>query len=190
MTNTFQDIPDFPTNLLNQLEPKKLVQICRRVLAALIQTADVVFTDDEKALLLSSLSIDSDDLHSILGAIRNVFQTAAYNLAKVNTVQNDLMQLGLTEDRATVVAKVWSDEGKKLLETKKRKVIGENLVTSIDYSLNVQIATEATSKEAKPVVMLQLNGPESDFVMEMDHQELSKFYDQLEEIQSQIDQLR
>ncbi|XP_012277460.1 COMM domain-containing protein 10 [Orussus abietinus] len=153
-----------------------------------------VFSDEEEEKLMISLDLNKDELDLLLDTITKIYKQAAYCMMKpavMETLMKDKFNIG--EDKIAALLHAWVTHAKNIVDAFRKKSIFPNKVDNISWHLNVETSSSFISKEARPVVLLQLDlsGESSKkLTVEMDKSELTDLYHSLEKIQNQLDSLK
>jgi hypothetical protein len=118
---------------------------------------------------------------------------AAYHLAKPAVLSQHLEKIGLEEEKIQVFVGMWTAHGKSVVEKLQSRTFYPKQLDEVKWRLNLQIAQSSRTKMKLPNALFEFgikDGEEEDRVrVEFTHEELFKFYEKLETIQSQLDAL-
>lgn len=180
--------------LINDLAPSKFPLLIQRVLQKLHLTNERSFTQDEEDKLQSVFDVDGRDLKLILETITFFLQQAAYHLAKPAVLSQQLQNVGLNEEKTSVIAKAWQSSGKVVVECLRETSFYPRQLEDINWRLNLQMSQASKARTKVPNALFELgihSGTQSveKVQIDMTHEELFDFYKQLETIQGQLDAL-
>jgi hypothetical protein len=98
--------------------------------------------------------------------------------------------LGASENICECFGAVWDAEGGDLIEALKQRTIADKTLVDTSWRLNLKAADHKTGAVRNPVLLLDLHvSGEKPVTIEFDHSGLSKFYDEIEKIQQEVDRL-
>lgn len=186
--------------LINGIEEKKFPLVLNRIAQTIQNSTEEFcpFTDEEEDKLLSTLTgVESkNDLKTILDVSAYILLQAAYNVTKPTNLQKDLMDvLKMNESKAEMFFNVWSSNAKKIVEKLRQKSIHDPQLDGLSWMLNVNAASSANLQcvQQRAVIELKLK-QDSDsvgnIVMDVNQSQLYQFYETLEKIQTELDNLR
>jgi len=90
---------------------------------------------------------------------------------------------------------LWASHAKSIIETKRKESVVPLQVDGVESSLHLQLSSQVEGQVKTPLGLLHLslnggpNEPKSTLSLEFTHSELSSFYQTLEEIQDQLDNI-
>ena len=87
--------------LINELDISKLPLLLTRIIQKLHLKEDSIFSADEEQQLCKLLSLSEADLDVVLGASAYIFEQAAYEQAKVETLEENLVAAGVDGARVS-----------------------------------------------------------------------------------------
>eukprot|EP00051_Salpingoeca_urceolata_P028378 m.486529 g.486529 ORF g.486529 m.486529 type:complete len:202 (-) comp24473_c0_seq1:38-643(-) len=181
--------------ILNGLEPARLPKLLQRILAKLHVQNGSAFTDEENEALQGALELSHDDLSLLLSTISFFFQTAAYNQLSPKAFSQQLLTTGLAEEQREFFGKAWAAKGAEVVGKLRDRSFFHTRLANVNWGLHVQVADSSRTKLAQPTAAFEFGlakgaeGPPQNVHVEFTHQELFEFYNQLETVQAQLDQL-
>ncbi|KAK2152900.1 hypothetical protein LSH36_315g03082 [Paralvinella palmiformis] len=181
-------------DVINNVNPNKFPLVLSRIIQKLHLKDERTFTEDEEKKLETALSLNESDLQLLIETCEFFLQQAAYHTSKPAVLQSQLEQLGLTEDKVSAIVTTWQNGAKEVLERLRHRMLSPKQLDSVKWKLSLVMGSSTKAKTKLPVATLELgmkneNTDNDNLQMEFTHEELYKFYDQLETIQSQIDSL-
>lgn len=105
------------------------------------------------------------------------------------------MNLGINEDKVNIIVEAWTTHAKDVIQKLARRTLAPNQLSDINWRLNLEMANMGRSKMKLPNAMFELKITQDDaqkkekIHLEFSHDELYAFYNQLETIQKQLDNL-
>lgn len=197
MTSMFTETASFKkaVSLINALGDVKFPLLLRRIVEKLHLKDEKAFTDEEEGKLQSALKLSSDDVKLVLEFIGYIFSQASYHMAKPAVLSQQLTQLGLDEDKVVSVVEEWTANGKQVIEHLRRKPFSAKQLETINWRFGLQMAQSSRGKMKQPNAIFELGFKDHQskdnekLLLEFNHEELYKFYNQLEKIQAQLDSL-
>jgi hypothetical protein len=119
-----------------------------------------------------------------------VLQQAACFSFDSEKAQAYAVQCGASESVAGCFNAVWEAEGDELIEALKQRTIAHKTLDAAGWRLDLKAADQQTQNSRDPLLLLDLNvSGEAPVTIQFDHAGLSKFYDEIEKIQQEIDRL-
>lgn len=106
-----------------------------------------------------------------------------------------LLSLDVNEDKVNIIVEAWTTHAKNVLQKLGQRTLAPNQLSDINWRLNLEMANMGRSKMKLPNAMFELKVTQEDMQqkekihLEFSHDELYAFYNQLETIQRQIDNL-
>lgn len=153
------------------------------------------FSEDEEEKLQATLGIAGPELELVLQTLEFFLQQAAYYTAKPAVLTQQLQQLDMASDKVQAMVEAWTSAGKEIIQRLRQRTLQPNQLEDIKWRLNLQMAQSTQTKQKIPNAMFELGvrnevtAGKDKIRMEFTHEELYKFYNQLETIQKQIDGL-
>ncbi|XP_069694216.1 COMM domain-containing protein 10 isoform X2 [Periplaneta americana] len=187
-------------DIINSLDASKFPLLLNRITQAMqaSPTNEKAFSNEEEEKLQLSLGLEKQDLQLLLESTTFIIEQAAYYMTKPSVLQRHLSEtLKLNEDKCEAFINIWMSSAKGIVEHLRQRSLFPTQFEGISWSLNLQTATGAQTKQIIPKAVFQfgLKIDESkeisheNVTVEFTHEELFEFYKQLETIQSQLDGL-
>jgi len=187
-------------NLINGIEVKKLPALLRRIVAKLHLKDEKPFTVEEEEQLRDVLSITANDVDALLDAASFIFEQAAYYTIGAQEFAGQLQKINLAQTHLEIFAKLWEQERPTVLQNLRDHSIVPKQLSSIGWRLHLEMAQSDLTRVKTPLTIFEFNLKDSDstinpkakentFLVEFTHEELYKFFDQLDLLQEQLDRL-
>lgn len=197
MASMFTETTSFKkaVSVINALGDVKFPLLLRRILEKLHLKDEKAFTEEEEGKLQSALKLSLDDVKLLLEFIEFIFSQASYHMAKPATLSEQLTQLGLDEDKVVSIVEEWAANGKQVIERLRRKPFATKQLETISWKFGMQMAQSSRGQMKEPNAIFELgigdhqSKDSEKLLLEFNHEELYKFYNQLEKIQAQLDSL-
>ena len=174
----------------NDMKPRQFAQMLRRLAIALKDRDNVPFSEDEVQILLEQFSLSPSELESLFSACQYVLQQAAAFSFNSDKIEIYAQQCGLTPETSQCFSAVWDAEGEDLINSLKQRTVTDNVLSSTNWRLNLKAAEKGEAPTKTPVMLLDLNVEgKNPITIQFNHEELSKFYEQIELIQREVDRL-
>lgn len=176
--------------IVNKLEDTKFEQLLRRIVGKIKLQDTEIFTQEERQKLEKIFKVDEDSLLLAIKTVVYLFKRMLKFILMPVDLKNDLDKIGLGNDKAEVIVKVWSNETRETLEELGSDGIdkyGENL--NFSWKLNAELSSDYRKKYKVPKVYLSVNGENRETEIEMTHPELYSVFLQLESIQNELDNI-
>lgn len=193
-------LPDSPSmkkavSLINMLDIGRFPRLLTRILQKLHLKAESSFNEEEEEKLQAAFSLEKQDLHLVLETISFILEQAVYHNSKPATLQQQLENIHLEQNKAEAFVNTWSSMGQETVEKFRQRILAPHKLETVGWQLNLQMAHSAQAKLKSPQAVLQLgvNSEDSEklekVLVEFSHKELFDFYNMLETIQAQLDSL-
>ncbi|XP_014769908.1 COMM domain-containing protein 10 isoform X1 [Octopus bimaculoides] len=182
-------------SFINNLDPKLFTPILSRILQKIDLKDERSFTEEEESKLEQTLDLPAADLELMIQSLEFFLQQAAYHSAKPAVLKQQLEQLEINEDKIQAIVEAWSTHAKEILQKLRQRTLVPDQLNAINWRLNLEMANGSRSKMKQPNAMFELKinreGKQNaeKLQLEFSHQELYTFYNQLETIQKQLDNL-
>lgn len=139
--------------------------------------------------LWKSLANFDDDL---LNCLLNLLSNISKFLVKPKVLGRCLLEIGLSTEKASVIVELWKTNAPRLVDAIKRKSNNSNHQTleDINWKLKLLADQSCQSQPKLPLAELNFHLNDSKLSLNFTHSELTNFYNQLENIQSKIDQIQ
>ena len=186
---------------INGIDSTKFSQFLNRIVDKIDTNSENIFSDEEKLKLKSIFSSNSlEKIDSIIKTIHNLFKRIVYQLIKPKNLTKELTELGLETEKVVLFVDLWNSCASDLVDKLKDKSfeLSENRLSSIDWSLKL-LSQQNSSADHNPIPLAQIgltltNGStggqtNQNISIDFDRKELWNLYENLEEIQTQLDSL-
>lgn len=177
-------------SIINKLEDTKCEQFLRRIVAKMKIQDTEIFTQVERQKLEKIFKVDEDNLLLAIKTVLYLFKRMLKFIFMPVDLKNDLDRIGLENDKAELIVKVWSNETKQTLEELGPDGLdkfGETL--NFSWKLNAELSSDCRKKYKVPKVYFSVNGENCETEIEMTHPELYSVFLQLESIQNELDNI-
>eukprot|EP00128_Syssomonas_multiformis_P009597 Colp12_sorted_trinity150504_noHs@11811 len=179
---------------INEVPNNAFPLLLTKIIQKLHLTSEKTFTKEEEAQLSENLGLPTDKLTSVLETSAFVFEQAAYHNANANNFEKNLSVTGFSDEKIAAILQVWSKEGTSLISSLREKAFAPSELKNVNWRLNLQISQGDKAKMKSMNALLELligssDGKTHNLKMEFSHEELYQFYNQLEVIQQQLDEL-
>uniref|UniRef100_A0A3P9JCE8 COMM domain containing 10 n=1 Tax=Oryzias latipes TaxID=8090 RepID=A0A3P9JCE8_ORYLA len=180
---------------INTVDLNKFSKLISRIIQKLYLKGEKPFSEEEEEKVQVALSLDKRGLNLVLETTAFVLEQAAYHNIKPASLQQQLEGIHVSPEKAEVFAQAWATAGPDLLEKLKRNIFAPKKLDYVGWQLNLQMAQSSQARLKSPSAVLQLGLRSEDSVaqenvfVEFNHEELLKFYNQLEMVQGQLDSL-
>lgn len=170
---------------------RQFAQVLRRCAIALRNRDSSPFTEDDIQLMIEQFELTTNEFDAMFSACVYVLQQSAcfsFNSEKATAYAQ---QCGASEDVAGVFGAVWDAEGDELIESLKQRTITDITLDRTSWRLDLKAAQKDSGPARDPLLLLDLsvNGEDKPITIQFDHASLSKLYQEIEQIQQQIDSL-
>ncbi|PSN49821.1 hypothetical protein C0J52_01378 [Blattella germanica] len=161
-------------------------------------SSEKAFSTEEEEKLQISLGLEEQDLKLLLETVTFILEQAAYYVTKPAVLQRHLLDtLKFNEDKTEAFINIWLTSAKGIIEHLRQRSLFPSQLEDVSWSLNLQTASEAQTKQVMPKAVFQFGLKTDDdtennhdnVTIEFTHDELYKFYKHLETIQNQLDNL-
>lgn len=176
---------------VEKIPQRPFAQLLRRLAIALKDRDNIPFSEDEVEILLDQFKITPTELESFFAACQYILQQAACYSFNSEKTQMYASQCGVSDEIAECFSAVWDAEGDDLINALKSRTLTDDVLDNTSWRLNLKAAQSGKPPSRQPIMLLDLNvtGEKKPITIQFTHEELSKFYDQIEEIQQQVDRL-
>mmetsp|Transcript_2865 Transcript_2865/g.6982 ORF Transcript_2865/g.6982 Transcript_2865/m.6982 type:complete len:213 (-) Transcript_2865:33-671(-) len=179
--------------LINTLDNTKLHAVLTRIIQKLHLRDEDAFTGEEQTQLTGVLGLDERQLDTVLDVSAYIFEQAAYIQATTVQLKIHLERAGLSKEKNIAFLRVWESARPTLIENLKNRTIVPRTLKDVSWQLHLQLSQSSLARVKTPSAIFQLevaheSGTEK-VRMELDHDDLFAFYDRLNVIQKQLDDL-
>eukprot|EP00011_Vannellida_sp_DIVA3-517-6-12_P008479 CAMPEP_0114622306 /NCGR_PEP_ID=MMETSP0168-20121206/9672_1 /TAXON_ID=95228 ORGANISM="Vannella sp., Strain DIVA3 517/6/12" /NCGR_SAMPLE_ID=MMETSP0168 /ASSEMBLY_ACC=CAM_ASM_000044 /LENGTH=207 /DNA_ID=CAMNT_0001833523 /DNA_START=35 /DNA_END=658 /DNA_ORIENTATION=+ len=188
-------------DLMNRMDTSKFPLMLNRIIKTLHLKNESPFTDDEKEQLEGVFELSSAELANALESSAFIFEQAAYFGLKLPPFKAHLEKAGLEQEQIIAFLRVWDVEGANFVAKLRDTSMVPRTMTDVKYQLHLDMAQGSLSRLKDPSAIFELTlrsteasseGKEdkpTHVKMQFDHEQLVSFYNNLETIQKQLDQL-
>ena len=156
------------------------------------QQFNEVPVDQVPALVKEALlSTSSSSSSSVLAqASCYIFEQAAFTQTNPEALYAILLEAGFDEAHGKAIGRLWAAEAPAYLAKLKQKTLGGPTLVETDYHLNLVMGESTLTRLQEPTALFEFCIDDDKKVgVEFSHDELSKFFGDLERIQHQLDAL-
>uniref|UniRef100_A0A8D0HEY7 COMM domain containing 10 n=1 Tax=Sphenodon punctatus TaxID=8508 RepID=A0A8D0HEY7_SPHPU len=172
-------------SLINAIDTGRFPRLLSRILQKLHLKAESSFSEEEEEKLQAAFSVEKQDLHLVLETISFILEQAVYHNLKPATLQQQLENIHLHQDKAEAFATVWAAAGQDTVEKFRQRILTPQKLETIGWQLNLQMAQSTQTKQKSPQAVLELGVSNEDsknlkkVFVEFSHQELFDFYNKV-----------
>lgn len=149
-----------------------------------------IFTEDERQKLGKIFKIDEEILLLAIKTIVYLFKRLLKIIFMPIDLKNDLNKIGLNNEKADVIVKVWSTETRATLEDFGSEDINQNRETpNFSWKLNAELSSDLRKKCKIPKAYMSFPGQNDHTEIELTHPELYSMFLQFESIQNELDNI-
>ncbi|KAJ8718424.1 hypothetical protein PYW08_002661 [Mythimna loreyi] len=176
--------------IINQLDEARFEQFLRRIVAKLKLPGTEIFTEEERLKLEKIFGIDQENLILSIKTLQYIFKRMLKYIFMPIDLKNDLKTIGLSNEKAESIVKVWSAETRTTLD-EIGSVVADETNDSLNFSwkLNAELSSDFRKKCKIPKAYLSLRGQMNETEIELTHPELYSIFLQFESIQNELDNL-
>ncbi|XP_071518051.1 COMM domain-containing protein 10 isoform X1 [Panulirus ornatus] len=186
--------------LVNAIDVNKIDGLISRICAALSSGRSQVFTAEEEEKLNTSLGHTPEQTRQLICTVLHIIQQAAHGMVRPALLEEHLSAAGISEDRVKIFTEHWAVNAKPIVDKLRQHSLSEKQLEDVAWELHLETASSCYAGESRPIAHLQLslssvtdtgNQTATDkVIMQFDEDQLYHMYDQLEQIQLQLDALR
>eukprot|EP01125_Pyxidicula_operculata_P020639 TRINITY_DN7668_c0_g1_i1.p1 TRINITY_DN7668_c0_g1~~TRINITY_DN7668_c0_g1_i1.p1 ORF type:complete len:180 (-),score=43.46 TRINITY_DN7668_c0_g1_i1:175-714(-) len=135
-----------------------------------------------------------DQYREVSDLVKHISERAAQQQASIEKVVGELQQL-IDEDKLKNILRYYQLFSQKLLKKLDRSPVVPLHLDDVSWRLHLRLSDDRLSKLLSPTALFQfkLTGPDGtlkdNHLLEFDHENLYDFFNQLEDIQEQLDAL-
>ena len=156
-----------------------------------------MFTEEEQIKLKTILGLNStEQVDSLINNIEYLLRQSIFHAIKAKALTKELTDLGFDTDKVVAFVDLWTNNGSKLIETFKDKSFEISRVRLTETKSKLKIEAHHTSTDqfsATPLAQidftLKSEIKNTNLSLDFDQKELWQLYENLEQIQSQLDAL-
>ncbi|KAM9587422.1 COMM domain-containing protein 10 isoform 1-T1 [Morphnus guianensis] len=149
-------------SLLNAMDPGRFPRLLSRLLQKLHLKAESIFSEEEEEKLQIAFSLEKQDLHLVLETISFILEQAVYHNLKPASLQQQLQNIHLGQDKAETFASAWAAAGQDTMEKFRQRVLTPQKLETIGWQLNLQMAESMQAKLKSPRAVLELGVSDED----------------------------
>ncbi|KAB0387477.1 hypothetical protein FD755_002433 [Muntiacus reevesi] len=118
-------LPDMKkaVSLINEIDIGRFPRLLTRILQKLHLKAESSFSEEEEEKLQVAFSLEKQDLHLVLETISFILEQAVYHNVKPATLQQQLENIHLRQDKAEAFASAWSSMGQETIEKFRQRIL-------------------------------------------------------------------
>jgi hypothetical protein len=179
-------------SLINDLELKTLYQLLHVVVLSTSSSSNTILSHKENEFLSS---FDEQ----VLSGVKYIFETALYTSMNPDKLYNGLIELDMSEDRAEIFRVIWQEQGRTVVAKAREREMGPQILSSFSWRLQLHMSEQNLSKLTAPNCLFQFNlkndtfisdNKEEELVVEFSQDDMYSFFQNLETIQAQLDELQ
>lgn len=142
--------------------------------------------------LEKSIGLPNEQFALLAKTISYILKRSLIFIMKPTKLQTELKDvLKLNENKIEIFMKTWISSTKPILDNLEFNDGISNELEDISWKLKVQLSSSALKKEKTVLGQVQLNTTEKEPInLEMNHEEVLDFFNQLENIQTELDLLK
>ncbi|XP_071518052.1 COMM domain-containing protein 10 isoform X2 [Panulirus ornatus] len=156
----------------------------------------------EGIALVNAIDVNKIDglISRICAALSSGRSQAAHGMVRPALLEEHLSAAGISEDRVKIFTEHWAVNAKPIVDKLRQHSLSEKQLEDVAWELHLETASSCYAGESRPIAHLQLslssvtdtgNQTATDkVIMQFDEDQLYHMYDQLEQIQLQLDALR
>lgn len=176
--------------IINQFDETRFEQFLRRIVAKLKLPSPEIFTEEERQKLEKIFGIEQENLVLSIKTLQYIFKRMLKYIFMPTDLKNDLNTIGLSNDKADSIVKVWSAETRITLDQLGAVATDENNYSlNFSWKLNAELSSDFRKKCKIPKVYLSLARQKNETEIELTHPELYSLFLQFESIQNELDNL-
>lgn len=147
-----------------------------------------IFTENERQKLEKIFNKDEENLLLAIKTIVYLFKRLLKFIFMPSNLKNDLNKIGLNNEKADIIAKVWSAETKATLEELSSEDIVQNRDSpNFSWKLNAELSSDYRKKCKVPKAYMSFPDQNDQTVIELTHPELYSMFLQFEAVQNELD---
>ncbi|OHS98348.1 HCaRG protein [Tritrichomonas foetus] len=174
----------------DKIPKRQFAQVLRRIAIALRTGNPTPFTEDDVQTLITSFEMTPSEFDAMFSACSYLLQQAACFSFDSEKILAYASQSGASEDISECFSAVWDAEGDDLIDSMKQKTIASKVLNNTAWRLDLKADEIGKAPMREPVLLFDLNiQNEKPLTIQFTHDELTQLYNQIEEIQQNIDKL-
>lgn len=154
------------------------------------------FSAEEEEKLCEILNLEDEQFAKVISSSTFIFDQSAKHALKATKLAGELNKTTMEESQITGFVRAWTEHGPKLIEKLKETCFAPTTLKAMNWSLQMSVASQNSARLRKPRAIFEfktgdpLNKKPSDsFFMELSMNELTNLFNDLEQIQQQLDSL-
>mmetsp|Transcript_10892 Transcript_10892/g.14179 ORF Transcript_10892/g.14179 Transcript_10892/m.14179 type:complete len:202 (-) Transcript_10892:294-899(-) len=185
--------------LMNSIPEGKFPLLLSRILQRLHLKGQKLFTQEEENQLLAIFQIDQPTLSLILEGASYMFEQGAYHVSSSQDLGAVLLKAGMDDAHCTAAKDVWEKDSQTFISNLKEQTMGgPKILSNSEWRFHLAMGDSGVSKLYEPCAMFDLTLQDSHqgkecneevLTVEYSHSELYDFFQNMETIQEQLDQL-
>jgi len=181
--------------MVKKLDATKFPSLIQRIIQKIGIKDEKPFSSQEMEKLQEIFGITENDLNLVLDSCALIFERAAYFALSSPRFGKELEAIGFEEAQISPFLKVWEAEKERVLIKLREKTVVPDVVDSVGWRLHLKLAQNGGKEFKEPRAIFEIGIKNTDdkenkkLQVEFDHQELFKFFNDLEVIQDQLDNL-
>eukprot|EP00485_Elphidium_margaritaceum_P004545 CAMPEP_0202708458 /NCGR_PEP_ID=MMETSP1385-20130828/20664_1 /ASSEMBLY_ACC=CAM_ASM_000861 /TAXON_ID=933848 /ORGANISM="Elphidium margaritaceum" /LENGTH=205 /DNA_ID=CAMNT_0049367433 /DNA_START=19 /DNA_END=636 /DNA_ORIENTATION=+ len=182
--------------IINGVDAKKLSKILSRIIDNLDKRNEKAFSEEEEEKLCEILTLDGAAFATLISCSSFIFDQSAKNALKANKLTTELNKTSMDEAQINGFVKAWTEHGPKLIEKLKETCFAPTTLKGMNWSLQMSVASQNSARLRQPRAIFELNtghpiskDKDDSFFMELSMDELTNLFNDLEQIQKQLDSL-
>ena len=185
--------------IINKIENEKFPLLLQRIAQKLHTSTESSFKQEEMEKLEASLELSNENLLAAIDLLEFIYLQSAYELVKPAVLEANLSKLSFEADKLIAIVSQWKENGKEIIERiRASRTIYYQRLKSINWRLNLQLATNNRTKMKNPNAILEFNisaqantnlAADQKVQVEYNRDQLYDFFLKLEGIQRQLDGL-
>jgi len=167
-----------------------------------------LFSAEEEEQLCSKFGLTVENLNLVLNACCYIFEQAAFTSTGPEPLYNLLLEAGFDEAHGKAVGRLWSAECAEYVSKLKARSLGAAQLVDTDYHLNLNVSANTLQRLQEPTAIFELSitdpsrpateasGGQAEaeaavtkLGLEFGHADLFAFFNELEQVQQQLDKL-
>lgn len=152
-----------------------------------------IFSEQEEIKLMEVLEInDQKKLKQVIDDLVCLVKQIIFNMSKFKSLLTQLFNLGFSEEKSIIISKVWANCASHKVDYFKDRCFNQSDCQLKDVNWKIRLQCKQSNSSNLFINKAQLDlilNQNQDKVcsLEFDHEQLSSFYNELENIQESID---
>jgi len=181
--------------LLNSITSSKFVIVLAKLLTS-VADKKKAFSDEEQEQLVQVLSFENtNEIRTLLAACQFIFEQAVYYQLSDTALDNQLAKIEVGKNARDAFVKCWVEGADKVSNKVNQRSIAPLSLTGSSWRLGLKLghSSRAFTQETQGIVRLNLKGEDDEnesLDIAFNHEQLTDFFQQLQQLQAQLDALR